>query len=116
MRRSQGKTDEKARRRRSRQPKVRWTLGKTGNWLFMFLMIGQSLVGANAASDETQCRSGPMIRLQQETEVKVSSWEIAIPKRSQQKVCLVVWVGMEHREEEHEGVVPLISSSELITE
>ena len=70
--------------------------------------------GANAASDETQCRSGPMIRMQQETEDKESSWEKAIPEKAQPKRCedrtgmqneskddrvyLVEWVGLEHRE------------------
>ena len=50
-------------------------------------MVGQSPVGANAASDEPQCKTGQMIRVQEGTEVKVSSWEKAIPKRSQQKGC-----------------------------
>ena len=71
-------------------------------------------MGANAASDETQCRSGPMIRMQQETEDKESGWEKAIPKKAQPKRCedrtgmqneskddrvyLVEWIGLEHRE------------------
>ena len=50
-------------------------------------MIGQSWVGANATSEETLCRSEPMIRMQQEMEVKESSWEKVIPKRPQQEKC-----------------------------
>ena len=78
--------EEKA-RKRSRQPKVRWTLGKFGKWFFILLMIGQSLVGAEAASDEARRRSGQMTRMQKGTEVKLSSWEKAIPKRSRQEDC-----------------------------
>ena len=50
-------------------------------------MIGQSLVGAEAASDEAQRRGGQMIRMQKGSEVKVSSWDKAIPKRSRQEDC-----------------------------
>ena len=42
----------------------------------------QGPVGANAASDETQCTSGPLIRMQQETEDKESSWGKSDPNES----------------------------------
>ena len=38
---------EKAGRWKCRQPKVRWTLAKFGKWLFIVLMIGQSLVACS---------------------------------------------------------------------
>ena len=76
--------EKKTRKRGRRQPKVWWTLGNSGNRYPFLLMIGQSWVGANAASEETLCRSEPMTRMQQEMEVKESSWEQVIPKRPHQ--------------------------------
>ena len=49
-------------------------------WLFFLLVIGQSWVGANAASEEAQGRSKPTTRMWQEMEVKESSWKDAFSK------------------------------------
>ena len=70
--------EEKVSERRRKQPKVWWTLGKFGKWLFLLLLIGQSWVGADAATEEIQCRCEPMERMQQEMEVKESSWKDAV--------------------------------------
>ena len=50
----------------------------------ILIMIGQSLMGATAASDEIQCRSGRMIRIQEETEVIEND-----------NMHIIEWIGME---------------------
>ena len=67
------------------QPKVRWTLGQCGKWLFLLLIIGHDWLGASAAFEEAQGRSGPVTRMWQEVEVKESSLEEAFPKMRRQR-------------------------------
>ena len=57
----------------------------SGKWLFLLLIIGQSWLGANAASEEPQGRSEPVTRIWQEMEVKESSWIVAFPKKRRRK-------------------------------
>ena len=66
---------EKESKNKRRQPKARWTLGKFGKWLSILLIIGQSLVGANAATDDKSAERNRSLSKQ---------WR---KRRSLQKVC-----------------------------
>ena len=72
----------------------------------ILIMIGQSLTGATAASDETQCRSGRMIRIQKRQ--KLSKMIICtLLNGSTWSKAKSTWGGTK---------LPLITSSELNTE
>ena len=77
--------EKKVSGRKRKQPKVRRTLAKCGKRLFLSLMVAQSWLGASAAFEEAQGRSGPVTRKWQEMEVKESSWEEAFPKMRRRK-------------------------------
>ena len=116
----ESKKEEKARKRRMSQAKVQWTLGKLGKMVLPFVDDWENLVGATATSDDVQCRNGHMIRMQEGIEVKVSSWELPIPKMTRQeysedrkgmqkeskitKMHTVELADVWHREEVHEEV------------
>ena len=107
------------------------------NGFFLLMMIGQSLVGRNAASENEQNNRGQMEGMQGERAMKESSWvqmnqrisrqeekkcRSRMQKESTMVRCALVYFterfSVEHGEEIHEKVqkVPLIFSSELSTE
>ena len=53
---------EKESRKRARRPKVRQTLEKTGRWLFLLLLLGQSSLCVSAAAEGPQRRTEAMVR------------------------------------------------------
>ena len=76
---------KKVSERRRRQPKIRWTSGNCGKWLFLLLIIAQSWECANAASAEAKGRSEPQARMWQDMEVKESIWKKTFPKKMRRK-------------------------------
>ena len=81
------------------------------NWKMAtpFVMIGQNLVGVNAASGNARNRSGQTTRMREETEFEVSSWRQALPMKSRQeeqkgiaegiercKMYFIEWVDVVH--------------------
>ena len=96
-----------------------------GKWFLFSIMIGQSLVEVNAASENAQFRSGQMIEMQGGTKVIASGWAQTIPMASRQQE------GKDRKEMQKESRMVrctekkhmrwykgnfLISSSELNTE
>ena len=51
-----------------------------GKIVILSLIVGQSLVGVEAASENARYRSGQMIRMTERTEVNAAIWEQADPK------------------------------------
>ena len=73
----EGKTEEKRKRG--------WSLGRMGRWFFLMLMIGQSLTGVNAASENAQNRGGKMDVSQGARKTMKSSWVQMSDKRKFQQ-------------------------------
>ena len=75
---------EKESRKETRRPKVTQTLEKTGRWLLLHLLLGQSGLGVSAAAEGQQKRTDAMERIQQELQVKGGRWAEEIPQRWRQ--------------------------------
>ena len=72
-------------RKRNRRPRARQVLGKSGRWLFLFLLLVQTWLCVNAAAEGLQKRTEMMnIWQQQEVRVKESRWAEEIPQRWKQ--------------------------------
>ena len=64
----EGRQEQEREGMRKKKETVQGTVGLGEVW--KMLIIGQRWVGANAALEETRCRSDPIIRMRQEMEVK----------------------------------------------
>ena len=76
--REEGKTGERKRKRER-------SLGRMGRWFLLIVMIGQSLGGINAASENVQNREKKITVSQGESETMESSWVQVNDKRNFQK-------------------------------
>ena len=65
---------EKVGRKKARRPKVRQTVEKTGRWLFLLLLLGQSWLRVNAAAEGPQRRTEVTERMQQDVQVQGGRW------------------------------------------
>ena len=83
MRRKKGEK-EKESRRRARRPKARQTLGNEIRKWFFLLIMGQNWLSVSAAAEGPQRSTEVMTRMQQEVQIKESSWAEVVPIRWKQ--------------------------------
>ena len=67
MKKSQKKQEGK---KGERCPETRQVLEKIGQWLFLFLIVGQNWLRVSAAAEGPQRRTEAVMRMQQEVQVK----------------------------------------------
>ena len=75
---------EKESRQEARRPKVTQTLGKTGRWVLLLLLLEQSGLGVSAAPEGPKKRTEVIGRIQQELQVRGGRWAEEIPQRWRQ--------------------------------
>ena len=81
---SEEKKEKEGRKRHSR-PRASQVLGKSGRWLFLFVLFGQKCLCVNAAAKGLQRRTEMMQRMQQlEVQVKESRWMEETPQTRRQ--------------------------------
>ena len=66
---------EKKGRKSDRCPKARHALGKSGRWLFLLLLLGQTWLCMKTAAEDLQRRTGMLKMQQQEVLEEVRSGE-----------------------------------------
>ena len=77
--------ERKGKQEKARRTKVRQTLGKSGRWLFLLLLLGQNWPCVNAAAEGLHKRREMMESLQhQEVQVKESRRAEEIPQKWKQ--------------------------------
>ena len=72
---------EKESRKRDGRPKARQTLGKSGRWLFLLLLLAQNWLSVRAAAEGPPRRTEVMEKMQQDMQVKGGRWTEEIPQR-----------------------------------
>ena len=65
MRRKEDEKEKDCKKRGGRQ-----TLGKSGRWLFLLLLLEQNCLCVSAAAEGPQIRTEVMVRMQQEVQVE----------------------------------------------